>query len=379
MTILWFSLLFVTILTVISQYYSNTKVFIDVNGETYNKTEPNKILFSLVIIVLIILSGLRSSVGDTGFYMYSYKTFIVEFSQIFTYRDWGFNLFQLLLKKMSVHPQFFLIATSFITITLIMITLYKYSRPLSYGVFLFIAGGSYLSTMNGLRQFMVAAIIFSCMGLIIKNKKWTFFILILLLSTIHNSALIMIPVYFIVRQEAWSKKVIIFIIISIGLFIGFSSIFGMFSSLLETTQYGLYVETFGTDAFAGANVLRVIVAAVPVVLAFIYKDKLNEILEHYNIFVNFSILNFLVILFASYNWIFARLEMYFGLYNLILLPAIFLYCFDSKTKSLLGYISVVCYLVFFYFDLRPHIYASYFLNINTELIGSLTRSMYNNE
>jgi transmembrane protein EpsG len=377
MTIIWIILFIVTIITLLSEFYRRTRDYASSNGENLN-IQPNKFIFSFVIIILVLFSGLRSSIGDTGYYMYSYNVLADELTGLFSYRDWGYYLFQFVLRKISPHPQFLLMVTSLIIITLIFRTLYKYSYPLSLAVFLFITAGSYISTMNGMRQYLVAAIIFYAIELIIKDRKWKFFILVLLLSTIHNSVLIMIPAYFIVKQKAWSKRMLLLIFGSLVIFIGFEKLFGIFSSLIEATQYGNYLDTFGTEVYSGANIVRVFVAAIPVILAFIFRKLLIEKLENYDIYVNFSVLNFLVILFASYNWIFARLGIYFGLYNLILLPSIIKYCFRSKSKPLVGYITIICYIVYFYFDTQPHIYASYFLNINRDLIGPLTRSMYFN-
>jgi transmembrane protein EpsG len=265
MIAIWITLFVVTIISVMSEIFSERGIYLVNNDVQIQESRPNRVLFLVIILVLILVSGLRSSIGDTGYYMYSYKFTTIDLSKIFTYRDWGYYFFQFALRKISTHPQFILVVTSSITLTLMLKTLYKYTRPLSLGIFLFISSGIYVATMNGLRQYMVAAIIFAATGLIIQNKKWRYFILVLLLSTIHNSVLIMIPVYFIVRQKAWSKKLIILIIVSFIIFIGFDNIFGIFSNLLRSTQYGNYLDTFG-EANIGANIIRVFVAAVPVIL-----------------------------------------------------------------------------------------------------------------
>lgn len=376
MYIFWIALIFATLITAISEYYSNTRLSLNNNGEKIKRRLPNKILFSIAVSVLILFSGLRSSIGDTGYYLYSYSNLTSDITDIFGHRDWGFILLQFVFKTIVSHPQFFLIITSVIIIILIMITLYKYSPSLSFSVFLFVASGTYITTMNGIRQFLVSAILFAALALIIKNKKWSYFALVIILSNIHVSALFMIPAYFIVRQKAWSIKIMLFIVSSLILVAGFDHLFGVFSNLLETTQYAHYIDTFGTEEFSGANLLRILVAIVPVFLAYIFRDILRSKLDYYNIYVNFSILNLVVLLFSSYNWIFARLGIYFGLYNLILLPAIIHYSFSGKSKVLVGYITVISYLVFYYFEIGTTTYSSYFLNINRDLIGPLTRSIY---
>ncbi|WP_017380773.1 EpsG family protein [Paenisporosarcina sp. TG-14] len=375
MIIIWSMILIVTTLTLVSEFYGTSKLLIDQNGLTVKINKPNKILFSFVVILLTLISGLRSSIGDTGYYMYSY-TIKNDFNTIFSNKDWGYTLIQFILQKLSTHPQFVLIFTSIVSISLIMVTLYKYARPLTFAIFLFIAGGTYIATMNGLRQYMVAAVIFAATSFIIKNMKWNFIILVLLMSTIHSSVLIMIPIYFIVRQDAWSKNILFLVFLVLIFLFGFERFFGMFSIMLDSTQYGGYADTL--DSYKGASILRIAVSAVPVVLGFIYRKKLAENVTSYNIIMNFSLLNFLTLLIASYSWIFARIGIYFGLYNLILIPAIIYYCFDKKLRVLVGFMAIVCYIVFFYFDSLSNIYSSYFLYINKELIGPLSKSMYIN-
>lgn len=375
MYIVWVTMLFVLMVTTFSVYYSNNKILYNYDGVAYKIKKPNKALYSIAIFSLVLISGLRSSIGDTGYYMYSY-TLEKNFSELFSNRDWGFTLYQSMLQKFFSHPQFLLIISALITISLILITLYKYSPALTFSIFLFISSGTYISTMNGLRQYLIASIIFAAFSLILKNKKWKFIFLVLVLSLIHASVLIMIPVYFIVRQKAWSKKIIFLTFAIIFTFLGFETIFvNLFENLLERTQYDNYIDSL--DSFKGTNTLRIIVSAIPVLLAFVFRKRLKASLPNYDIYVNFSLLNFLIMLFASYSWIFARISMYFDLYNLILLPAIIYYCFERRTMILVGYFTIVCYLIYFYFGTLQYIYASYYLNINKELIGPLTRMFYN--
>ena len=230
--------------------------------------------------------------------------------------------------------------------------------------------------MNGLRQYLAGEVFFIMIDDLINNRKKRYFLWTIILSTIHASALVMIPVFYLVREEAWSKKVLLLILISLITFISFDYLFGFFTWILNMTQYDGFIDSFGTVAYSGTNILRVIVAFVPVALGFNFRKKLSKRMKNYNIYMNFSLLNFIVLLFASYNWIFARLSIYFGLYNLIFLPGIFYYAFNKKVRLIVMYFATVLYLIFFYFETRDIVYASYFLDINKNLIGPLTRTMY---
>lgn len=350
---------------------------IDLSTDFIIVKKPNRFLYIISVIILIIISGMRSSIGDTGYYLYSFKYLPDSLDEIIRMRDFGFGVFSFLVKVVYDHPQFLLIVTSILILTLIMSTIYKYSPFLLLSLFVFLTSGSYVSTMNGIRQFIVASILFASLHLLINGRYLKYIIIVLILSTIHQSVLIMIPVYFIVREKAWSKKILTILIVSSLFIFGFEYFFNVFSFLLKDTQYGHYIYSIETGIDQGANVLRIGVAAVPVLLGYYHRGILNDKLVNYNVYMNFSILNLVFMMLASYNWIFARFSMYFGLYNLILLPAIIYYCYRGWSKVLIVYLMVVLYLIYFYFNTKDLIYASYYLNINRELIGPLTRSIYN--
>ena len=97
--------------------------------------------------------------------------------------------------------------------------------------------------------------------------------------------------------------------------------------------------------------MRVIVNAVPVVMAYIFRDKLKESWPESNVFVNMSLINLIFITFALYNWIFARFQIYFQLYNFILLPYMIKNCFERRQeRDFVYYCFIICYFIFFYYE-----------------------------
>src|SRR5690606_31318416 len=133
---------------------------------------------------------------DTFFYMHSYR--ITNFNiQTFEFEgDFGFNLFQLLLQQLSRDPQVLIFTTALITNLLIVYVFSQYSRMFEIAIYVFITSGMYITSMNGIRQYMAAAIVFTATRYIM-DGNWKKFILISLLAgTIHNTALMMIPIYF---------------------------------------------------------------------------------------------------------------------------------------------------------------------------------------
>lgn len=64
----------------------------------------------------------------------------------------------------------------------------------------------YFSAFNGMRQWIASIILFWAIKYIWNDNFIKYFICVILASTIHISALIMIPVYFIVKERPFGRK-----------------------------------------------------------------------------------------------------------------------------------------------------------------------------
>lgn len=302
------------------------------------------------VIIFVLVSGLRANIGDTEAYIQGYEK-LVEFNG-FTEdaKDIGFGVFQLILYNINTDPQFMIFVTSLITQVCILYGLYKYRSYFELEVYMYITCGIFLVTMNGVRQALVGAILFACTKLIVDGKFIPYAIIVCILSTMHSSALIMIPIYFIARQKAWSKSTFIIIVLSTVGFLFFYEIMPYLFDMMGNSSYTEY-ESLMKEEGQGASLMRVIVNAVPVILAFIGRGKLKENWPESNIFINMSLINLIFITFALYNWIFARFQLYFQFYNIVLLPYIIKSCFnDRKQRDLVYYVFLLCYFGFFYYE-----------------------------
>ncbi|EGT0690844.1 EpsG family protein, partial [Clostridium perfringens] len=245
------------------------------------------------------------------------------------------------------NPQFMLFATAFITNSLLLITLRRYSKG-CYSeliIYMYITGGTFISSMNGMRQYLAAAVLFYFTYLIEKKSMYKYIFVCLLCSTIHISSLIMIPVYFLVNIKAFSKKTIIVILFSVVFIIFFYPIINFLYGVIggKFSQYKSFNE-------GGANFIRILVECVPLVLAFIYRKLFDRNKFNVDLFINMSLLNSLIMIVSLYNWIFARFAIYLGLYNLILLPYIIKSLVCKRERKIIYYLFLVFYFIFFYYE-----------------------------
>lgn len=327
-----------------------TTFFLAICSRLFKDKKLEWLIIIMIALIFILVAGLRKNIGDTGAYMHSYEM-LGDFTQFAkNAKDKGFTYFQLYLYKINKDPQFLIFITSLITQASIIYSLAKYRSYFELEVYMYITCGAFLVSMNGIRQAMVGGLLFLCTGLISKNKFIPYCIIVLILSTMHSSALIMIPIYFIVRKEAWSKTTFVVIAIAMLVFIFFYKLMPGFFDVLQNSSYSEYEDVI-SEKGGGSSFIRVVVNAVPVLLAYIKRNKLKELWPESNIFVNMSIINLIFITFALYNWIFARFQLYFQFYNIVLLAYIIKNCFDDKNvRNFVYYSFVVCYFIFFYYE-----------------------------
>ena len=334
----------------------STYIFALVARLNKNKiTKRPEILLSIyVVVILIVISGARHGIGDTYAYSYFYEivgnrpNLTVAIEEGKESYEPGFITFLWILNQISKDPQLMVFACALVTNFLNIWTMRIYSKVFELETYMYITSGFYVVTMNGIRQALASAILFAATKYIIEGKFKRYLIVVLLAYTIHSSALIMIPVYFIVRCEAWSKITIKIIVIAAVALICLQPIMTKFFEASEGTKYEAYQDTMAVEG--GASPIRTVISAIPVVLAYIYRDKLKKQWPESNVFVNMSLICLIISVFSMINWVFNRFNMYFQIYSFLVLPYIILNCFEKKQKGLVYFGFMVCYFIFFYFE-----------------------------
>lgn len=318
------------------------------NIAVMSMTKNNKanIIFSLLImIILILLSGLRSGLGDTVFYVHSYNLIGPDYDIMNGTYEPGFCFLLKVLKSISPDPQFMILVTSLIINTLNIWIIRKYSEDwFELSVFLYITT-YYIVTMNGIRQSIAAALIFASTPLIVNKKVKTYCLLMIFFLVFHESTFIMIPLYFVATRKAWSKEIWTTIVLFvIGMFF-YDPLMKIIFSVMGDSKYAGYSES--TEG--GANIIRIFIFFIPVLLSYLGRDKLKQ-WKYSDVFINMTLINFIIMAFSYFNWIFARFNIYTQLYTVVALPFLIKKCFAVKERRLLYYGVIVFYLLFFIID-----------------------------
>lgn len=313
----------------------------------------------LVALILIVVAGARSGIGDTYMYRHLYEM-IIDKTYTTGYEE-GFVLFLSFLATISQDSQFMIIITSIITHGINVFVMSNYSSYFELELYMYIASGFFLTSMNGIRQAMAASIVFLGTVFLVKRKFIPYAFLVFIATSLHTSAIIMIFVYFIVNNDFWTKHFKQIVIVGVLIILFGSVIASILFKILSHTRYGSY-DTFEEG---GANIIRTLIAFVPVILAYLQKDNLRKIMPNCDIFVNLSILNFFVMALSIDNWIFARMSYYFQLYSFILLPYTIKSIADIKQKRFIYYSFLLAYFIFMYVEYKVTQNVTYKSNVLT--------------
>jgi transmembrane protein EpsG len=339
MFIIWVTLVLVYLFGFYARYFAKPANL----GPDFVK--PNWIPAFFAAASLVLVAGLRNNIGDTSFYMNSYRMNDFNWEFINSSKDKGFNIFQMLLQKISHDPQLLIFIVALITYVLIVFILYQYSRLFELSLYVFMTSGLFITSMNGVRQFLAAAIVFAGTRFMINGNWKSYLLIVLLAAQFHNTALVLIPIYFIIRSKAWSGTTFLLLAAAVLIVIGFNQFASVLFHLLENTQYGDYKNA----DYGGANVIRVFVYAVPVILAYLGREKLKRLCPFSDCIVNMSILALVFMIISTQNWIFARFTYYFGLYSVVLVSWV-VKLFSEKDQKLVYFSVIICYLIYFYYD-----------------------------
>lgn len=230
----------------------------------------------------------------------------------------------------------------------------KHSSSLFVTTFLFIASGEYVMwTHNGIRQFIAVSMIFAATDLLLSRKYVAYIAVILMASLFHGSALIMILVIPVILGKAWNIKAIAMLLVIMVLTTSEDVLNDLLARFMENSQYSNDVDA--VFATGGTNAFRVLVFAIPPVVAFFFRKQITRLnIPIINLSVNMSIVSigiYIIAMFTSGIYI-GRLPVYFSLYNYILLPWMIDRFFEKNSAKFIHLCMICSYMIYYYYQMH---------------------------
>lgn len=349
----FYVLIAIIIVFIPSRIHMYTRLENNIKAYSYKAVDWSRIWIGFLSIVF--LSGFRSGFIDTAAYRIMYERTGTNFQLALAQTDKGFFVFMSLLNHISENSQFLLLVSTVMITYFILATLIKYSPDLKLSVFLYIAAGSYAVSMNGLRQFLAASIIFFALPLLLKRKRLAYFLVIVFASTFHSSAIFFLIVFLVENEKVFSKKIVFLLGFAVTFLLLTAQIAPFLFFMLQDSHFSIYAGDI-ISGVGGTGFLRVLVEAIPMFLALIIYVFTKSDLFHSNrllkVTTNISVVNLTFYIVSLQSWILARVSMYFSLYNIILLPLLINHFTRGKSKLLVKLLFYYFYLIYFVYQMK---------------------------
>ena len=321
--------------------------------------------WAAVVLVLpfVLWAGFRGNIGDTYAYKGTFDAMPTMISAWAGYmadvtKDKGFYFLTLVI-KLIVHDAYhiYFLILAIIQMTCIAVVFRKYSCDFWLSIFLFVASTDYISWMyNGIRQFTAVTLIYAATALFLKKRFVPAVAVILFASLFHQSALLMLPVIFIIQGKAFNKVTLLCIILALAVLLFADQFTDILDTLMSDTQYENVVTDWVEGGDDGMNPIRVLVYSLPTILALtgirIIRDEDDTVV---NFCVNASVITtaLSIIAMGTSGIYVGRLPIYTSLYTTcVLLPWEIDHLFTEQSARIVKALAVVLYCAFFYYQMH---------------------------
>ena len=235
----------------------------------------------------------------------------IEDASFFMKSEPGWLYFNKLLTSISKNHLILFISHSLVVIYAYMITIKKYSYIPWLSVFLFITG-PFNQSMYVMRQHLAIAICILSVPFILDRNFVKFIFVVLLASTIHYTALVFVPSYFIYSFKFDKKFWLTLSLVGIISFVLFHEVVNYIMSNLEI-GYSSYAEK------EGANYTAFLISSC-ILLLIIFSLRFKDLQDIDKLVVQLFLLGYIISLSGIGVSITSRLNMYFTVFNMLVIP-----------------------------------------------------------
>ena len=289
----------------------------------FHKPSKKKNLIFVVITFaqLIIISIFRHKIGyDYVMYANGYYFMYADGFQTLSYKDWEIGFVFLTKLLGAIFPNYIFYMGFFSVITLIpaAIFIYKNSEMPWVSTILYVNTFLFFMTMNFIRQCVALSLVMLAWHFMKRNKFIPFIIIILIASLFHQTVLIMIPLYFIVKMKVGLKELIAYGYLLLWFYISSTGFINMLTTFFHEEYSG---SVFITE---GLSLVYAILPSVITVIAFLLvKASSINLTKENKYLINFALITALLSITSLRHSILERLSYYSLIFMILLVPIIY--------------------------------------------------------
>lgn len=314
----------------------------------------NKKLLYFSAIILILYSAFRVYIPGAvvGNDYISYHTWYNDLSvnSLLTINNFLFNLFLFLVKIFFNNYE----VAVFLECVLLIFSVYYFSIKITndnrytFAIFVFLSFGIYDLSMSAIRQWVAGSIFLIAFEQIIKKDFKKYFIMILIASLFHNSAIGLLIVYPVVNLNIdLKKKIILEFLLTFLIYISLSFKLDVYLiSLIDKTYLLKYLNT--KDGALYANYTVFIISSFCFIMMYLQRKKYKENVQNYKVDYNYIMLLIITSLLATKSALACRFQQYFMPSLMLAIPGI-VNTFEGKKKIFFYVSAVICLMLVYIF------------------------------
>lgn len=312
-----------------------------------NENRVKHTLYYFSASILISVSGLRYLVG-TDYYQYirNYSYYVNKEITLFSQPAITIIAKFSHLIRDDYSTWFFIM--SFITIFPCIYKIIKLNKNTELCILFYIILCCWHTSFNLVKQSAAAAILFCGFNFLRDRKLVDWIVTCLFAMLFHISAILMIPVYFLVDNKISKRKLVITIIVGIIVAISYDKLFEVMVFLKQNK--GILSE-YSSTKNNSVNILRIAVNCMPVLMYYFLADR-NIGLDNdkdFSCAFNMSFLNAAINIASMGSIYLNRICCFTNIFNVLFIPMLF-----SKLKKEYTFIKPICiilYTIFWTYDL----------------------------
>ncbi len=308
-----------------------------------NDIKSKKVLGFIAFFLLFAVSAIRFEVGTdyTNTYVRTYNLVLNNVKNIRC--DIGFLWLNKFLALLEANVQWIFVITSLIINYFICKNINKNSKGMMLSYYIYICSMFYFFTMNGVRQSIAISLFYYSLIYIKDNSSIKYMITNSIGAFFHNSALIFLPLYYVLKRE---YKFLLKIIIIIITFLSSSIILPYICNFLLTTKYSLYINNGAFSPLSAFNLSSII----NLILFFAYEKLIKKKNKEDIIYSNIHFVGIIVSLFTVILPLALRIFMSFRYIEFLSVPNLLnkIKCKKITKNIILAFILIFYFCYFIY-------------------------------
>lgn len=271
-----------------------------------------KVLLLIIFIIIFIFAGYRHISGLTNndemvyreritfYYKYTFVEILQKIEIFSALPTW-------IMSKLSQNTQNIILYNSFVTYFLFCYSIKKQCDNYELGILLLFLLNIVNYSFNVMQQVEASAILMLAIPYAYKKDFKKYLIIVIMATLVHTSSIVMIIFYFMLHMKPWSVK---FFSVSFA-FILLMAVFNRIAAPLMSSMgiYDNYISTL--ESGGGVKLITVIVAFIPILMAFAFKKYIPEDDKEFSCLINASMIYAMIYLVASQQIYVARFAIFF--------------------------------------------------------------------